>query len=328
MLARDRDVHLTIDIRLQLRAKEILERRLRAAGAHNGAVVVMDSATGDVLAMVSAPAPDPPGVRTAPPTPDELLDRARYGQYPPGSTFKLVTAIAALRGDPDAASIARTSAARSRDGRAGNVIAGWNRADQRRYRRSRPRHARYGTRHRGLLQRVLRAARRARRRIARRSPRPPRRWASRRAILPELRKSLPFAAYGQGEVLISPFKMARVAATIAAGGRMPQGRWSIDDSNARTDAPLAGAAGRAGGVPRGRDAARRHRRHGAARHGRLGDQLRRQDRHGAARRGPAAFLVHRLRSVRRRPARIAWPSPCWWNTADMARASPRRSRAR
>src|SRR5581483_5191914 len=51
----------------------------------------------------------------------------------------------------------------------------------------------------------------------------------------ELRKSLPFASYGQGEVLISPFKMARVAATIAAGGRMPQGRWSTDDSNTRTE---------------------------------------------------------------------------------------------
>ena len=42
----------------------------------------------------------------------------------------------------------------------------------------------------------------------------------------ELRKALPFAAYGQGPVLISPFKMARVAATIAAGGRMPKGRWT------------------------------------------------------------------------------------------------------
>src|SRR5262249_51263971 len=51
----------------------------------------------------------------------------------------------------------------------------------------------------------------------------------------ELRRALPFAAYGQGPVLITPFKMARVAATIAAGGRMPQGRWIADSSNTRTD---------------------------------------------------------------------------------------------
>jgi peptidoglycan glycosyltransferase len=54
----------------------------------------------------------------------------------------------------------------------------------------------------------------------------------------ELRHALPFAAYGQGPVLISPFKMARVAATIAAGGQMPQGRWIADESNPRADAAL------------------------------------------------------------------------------------------
>ena len=48
---------------------------------------------------------------------------------------------------------------------------------------------------------------------------------------------LPFAAYGQGPVLVTPFKMARVAATIAAGGAMPQGRWVIDDSNSRNAVP-------------------------------------------------------------------------------------------
>ena len=42
---------------------------------------------------------------------------------------------------------------------------------------------------------------------------------------------MPFAAYGQGPVLVTPFKMARVAATIAASGEMPEGRWVIDSSN-------------------------------------------------------------------------------------------------
>lgn len=60
--------------------------------------------------------------------------------------------------------------------------------------------------------------------------------------LPELRKSLPFSAYGQGEVLITPFKMARVAATIAAGGRMPQGRWSSDDARGEPPASVVSPA--------------------------------------------------------------------------------------
>jgi peptidoglycan glycosyltransferase len=48
---------------------------------------------------------------------------------------------------------------------------------------------------------------------------------------------LPFAAYGQGPVLVTPFKMARIVATIANGGAMPQGRWLIDDTNTRKDPP-------------------------------------------------------------------------------------------
>jgi peptidoglycan glycosyltransferase len=53
-----------------------------------------------------------------------------------------------------------------------------------------------------------------------------------------LRHDLPFASYGQGAVLVSPFKMARVAAAIAAGGKMPEGRWVGDESNSRSDAPV------------------------------------------------------------------------------------------
>ncbi|MBV8903055.1 MAG: FtsW/RodA/SpoVE family cell cycle protein, partial [Acidobacteriia bacterium] len=87
VLARDRNVHLTLDVRLQLKAEEILAKQLEAAKAEQGSVVVMDASTGDVLAMASAPLSEP-------------LDRARYGLYPPGSTFKLVTAMAALRKDP------------------------------------------------------------------------------------------------------------------------------------------------------------------------------------------------------------------------------------
>jgi peptidoglycan glycosyltransferase len=48
---------------------------------------------------------------------------------------------------------------------------------------------------------------------------------------------MPFASYGQGPVLVTPFKMARVAATIANAGSMPEGRWILGDPNTRTDAP-------------------------------------------------------------------------------------------
>jgi cell division protein FtsI/penicillin-binding protein 2 len=236
ILARQRNVQMTIDVRLQVRAQQILERRLREAGESKGAVVVMSTASGDVLAMVSAPAPDPPGGRRAAPTPDELLDRARYGQYPPGSTFKLVTAIAALSKDP--ALRHRTYLCHTlSDGRAGNTIAGWNR----------PIKDDIGDHAHGTIdmQRAIAVSCNAyfaqlgvhdvgSQLLAD--------TAARLGIatgdLRELRKTLPFAAYGQGPVLISPFKMVRVTAAIAAGGQMPEGRWVSDADGSRNDSPV------------------------------------------------------------------------------------------
>ncbi len=236
LLARDRDVRLTLDIRLQLRAKEILERQLQQTHNRNGAVVVLDATTGDVLAMVSAPAPEPPGARSAAPTPEELLDRARYGQYPPGSTFKLVTAIAALRGNPELKH--RTFQCRTLpDGRAGNVVPGWNRA----IKDDIGDHA-HGTLDMERAIAVSCNAYFAQLGVHDVGSKALAETAEQLGISTgepaELKKALPFAAYGQGPVLISPFKMARVAAAIAAGGRMPEGRWIGDANNLRTDAPL------------------------------------------------------------------------------------------
>ena len=58
----------------------------------------------------------------------------------------------------------------------------------------------------------------------------------------QLKKSLPQSSYGQGQVVASPFQMARVAATVANGGAMPQGRWITDETNT----PHHRAADRAG----------------------------------------------------------------------------------
>src|SRR5262249_7381434 len=53
----------------------------------------------------------------------------------------------------------------------------------------------------------------------------------------QLRRSLPQAAYGQGQVVASPFQMARVAATVAHLGVMPFGRWILDETNPRVKEP-------------------------------------------------------------------------------------------
>ena len=75
-------------------------------GTSRGAVVVIDSATGAILAMVSTPSFDPNRVTElwggliADNENSPLLNRATQGLYPPGSTFKVVTAMAALNYDP------------------------------------------------------------------------------------------------------------------------------------------------------------------------------------------------------------------------------------
>lgn len=90
---------LTIDQRLQQAAE-------RAFGSQAGAAVVMDVNTGEVLAFVSNPSFDP--ALFAGKIPADIWDKylkdkrkplqnkALSGQYPPGSTFKMVTALAGL----------------------------------------------------------------------------------------------------------------------------------------------------------------------------------------------------------------------------------------
>ena len=254
ILARDRNVHLTLDIRLQMRARDILDRHLQEAGAQNGSVVVLDAATGDVLALVNAPEPDPRAGPGGHATPGELLDRARYGEYPPGSTFKLVTAIAALRLNPELKH--RTFLCRRLpDGRAGNTIAGWNR----------PIKDDIGDSAHGTLdmQQAIAVSCNAyfaqlgvhdvgSKALAETAAQ----FGISTGDPAELRHDLPFASYGQGAVLVSPFKMARVAAAIAAGGKMPEGRWMGDESNSAERCAGGSAAGGAGAVSGWGDAPR------------------------------------------------------------------------
>ncbi|MBI2209703.1 MAG: hypothetical protein HYU47_03745 [Deltaproteobacteria bacterium] len=92
-------VYLTVDRDLQETAHEALKGK-------DGAIVALDVHSGAILAMASTPAFDP-NVFARGITAEEwralgqarahpLNNRAIQGQYPPGSTFKIVLAIAAL----------------------------------------------------------------------------------------------------------------------------------------------------------------------------------------------------------------------------------------
>lgn len=105
------DLHLTIDARLQTAAMHIL-------GNRTGSIVLLDPNTGAILAMASNPGFDPSQLVFNPTVPDRdaenqritaywdqlnneaagqpLLNRPIQGRYPPGSTFKTVTAVGVL----------------------------------------------------------------------------------------------------------------------------------------------------------------------------------------------------------------------------------------
>lgn len=100
------DLELTIDINLQQAAEKAVDEQLTQIGAHAAAAVVMNPQTGEILAMVSRPAFDPNlfahGISSKDwnqlnNNPYHPMDNKTItGEYPPGSTFKIVTGTAAL----------------------------------------------------------------------------------------------------------------------------------------------------------------------------------------------------------------------------------------
>ena len=96
------DIQLTIDHMLQ----NYVQARL---GDESAAAVVIDVESGDILAVASAPTFDPNLFVNGISTTDynallendhrPLVAKSVQGLYPPGSTFKMVTALAALDGD-------------------------------------------------------------------------------------------------------------------------------------------------------------------------------------------------------------------------------------
>jgi penicillin-binding protein 2 len=94
------EVELTLDLELQRFVTDRLSTELAASA------VVLDIRSGGVRALASVPSFDPrvftaglsqvlwAELRTSPRTP--LVNKCIQGQYPPGSTFKMITALAAL----------------------------------------------------------------------------------------------------------------------------------------------------------------------------------------------------------------------------------------
>ena len=89
---------LTIDYDLQLLAEEMLQNK-------RGALVALDPNTGEILALASAPTINPSDFLKSQ-TRNALIrdtfaqptfDRALQGTYPPGSTFKMITALAGMQ---------------------------------------------------------------------------------------------------------------------------------------------------------------------------------------------------------------------------------------
>lgn len=94
------DVYTTLDVNLQ-------EVANHAMGIYRGAIIVSEPSTGKILAMVSKPDYDPNQIEelwdglVKDTESGILLNRATQGLYPPGSTFKILTALEYMKENPD-----------------------------------------------------------------------------------------------------------------------------------------------------------------------------------------------------------------------------------
>ncbi|MDQ0202952.1 penicillin-binding protein 2 [Pectinatus haikarae] len=101
-----KDLHLTIDMGLQLAVEKAIDDRLKEIHANAAAAVVMNPKTGAILAISSRPSFDPNKFARGISEKDwneinnnpyhPMDNKAITGEYPPGSVFKIVTGTAAL----------------------------------------------------------------------------------------------------------------------------------------------------------------------------------------------------------------------------------------
>lgn len=93
-------VYTTLDVGVQ-------EVAYQSLGIYKGAIIVSEPSTGKIIAMVSKPDFDPNEIDSIwdglleDKESTVLLNRVTQGLYPPGSTFKIVTALEYIRENPD-----------------------------------------------------------------------------------------------------------------------------------------------------------------------------------------------------------------------------------
>lgn len=89
------DIFITIDEGLQYIVEKYLEEAIRKWRASSGTVIMMDPFTGEILALANRPTYDPNNLKFIKNI-GVIRNRALTDLYEPGSTFKIVTATAAL----------------------------------------------------------------------------------------------------------------------------------------------------------------------------------------------------------------------------------------
>lgn len=243
--ARGGDVTLSIDLTLQRTAEE-------AFGDKTGALVAIRPVTGEVLALVSRPSFDPNlfsrGIsldkwkKLAGDMSFPMLNRALQSQYPPGSTFKIVTALAALESGavtPDTKftctgvlKLGRYSYGCWKEG--GHGVISLHRAlvescDIYFYNAGR----RTGIDRIAKYARALGLESKSGLGLVdeKQGLMPDREWKKRTKKKPWYPGDTFIASIGQGFVLVTPFQMARLMAAVANEGRL------VSSSILKTDAP-------------------------------------------------------------------------------------------
>ncbi len=93
---RGANIHLALDLRLQFVAYRELKAAVQHHGAVSGSLVMLDAATGEVLALANQPSFNPNDWRRR--GAEGVRNRAVTDLYEPGSTVKPLTVLAALEG--------------------------------------------------------------------------------------------------------------------------------------------------------------------------------------------------------------------------------------